>query len=36
VSGCHPFTPNGRFGLFATNADKKPAAVELRAFQVPP
>ncbi|HEU4419324.1 MAG TPA: hypothetical protein VFT55_10320, partial [Planctomycetota bacterium] len=27
---------NGRFGLFATNADKKPAAVELRAFQVPP
>ena len=28
--------PNGRFGLFATIADKTPAIVELRAFQVPP
>jgi len=27
---------SGRFGLFATNADKTPVPVELRAFQVPP
>jgi hypothetical protein len=27
---------SGRFGLFATNGDKTPAPVELRAFQVPP
>ncbi|HZN40325.1 MAG TPA: hypothetical protein VFD82_16080 [Planctomycetota bacterium] len=27
---------NGRFGFFATNADKTAATVELRAFQVPP